>query len=155
MSSLELSSKMRTGTRINLLGVTLVMRLTLVKWIFQISKGRFFCSNANVVAQMQNTSLTLRSQHREKVQNSVLVFYLFFFFKYGLKVVQYSGVQSYLSHEVFPEDPGCSVGFQLDVGRRRQQLIQVISIAQLMVGAFDPVTSELRQQDQRKRAFPA
>lgn len=83
------------------------------------------------------------------LQSSVYV--LAFYFLHGFKCV----MQSNLSHKVFPVDLGCSVCFQFDVGRRRQQLIQVISVAQLVVGAFNPVTSELRQQDQRKRAFPA
>lgn len=42
MFSSELSSEMRQGACINIIGVTPVIRLTLVKWIFLISKGKGF-----------------------------------------------------------------------------------------------------------------
>lgn len=63
MSSLELSSKMHKGACINLLAVTLVMCLTLVKWNLLISKGSFFffISYANVITRMQSTSPVLRA----------------------------------------------------------------------------------------------
>lgn len=62
-----------------------------------------------------------------------------------------------LAEEVFPVERGRGVALQLGacVRGQRLRLFAVRRVAQLVVGAFDPVTPELRQKDERKGALSA
>lgn len=62
-----------------------------------------------------------------------------------------------LAQEVFSVDHGRRVTFQLGAGVRGQrlQLLRVQRLDQLMVGAFNPVTPKLWQEDEREGTFSA
>ena len=62
---------------------------------------------------------------------------------------------THLAQEVFPVNRGSCVTFQLGAGvwGRRLGLLRDPRVVQLMVGSLNPVTTELRQQDERKGAF--
>lgn len=60
-----------------------------------------------------------------------------------------------LAQEMFPEERSQGVTFQLgpSVWGQRLERLRVSSLAQLMVGPFNPVAPKLWQEDKRKGAL--